>query len=1187
MPRKPQPLKRKRGVILSDGGLQRLQAAQEQLEITANHGDRYTLEQLRLLTGISARSIRKVRNCQETVDRQTLKDLFRAFQLTLTPEDYLQPALIGETDELSAIAPIQQDWGEALDVSLFFGRQAELLNLRQWILQDRCRLVGILGMGGIGKTALSVKLAEQLQTQFACVIWRSLRNAPPLAILLRELVSFLSEQHDSQAEISHLLKYLRNRRCLVILDNLETILQPGNSAGDYRPGYEDYGDLLKIVAESHHQSCLVLTSREKPREIATFEGIGSAVRSLSLKGSLEACQRLVGAMGLGGKESDQPLSDSPVETLCDRYGANPLALKIVSASIRELFDGNIGAFLQEDTVIFNGLRRLLDQQFERLSALEQGVMYELAINREWTTSTELTEDIVPAVPRKNLLEALESLSWRSLIEHKSVSYTQQPVVMEYVTEQLVEKIIAELSTLQLSVYDRHGLLKTTVPDYIRASQTRLILQPIAVALAAQFPHPGLEQHLHSVLQAARAIQTPSFGYAVGNTINLCLQLQIDLAGYDFSNCKIRQAYLAEATLQQTNFSGANFLQSVFAQPCNEIYAVAFSPDGQRFATGEADGQIRIWNTVDGQLLLTLTGHTNSIRSLSFSPDGVLLASGSADHTVRLWNANLGQCLKVLSGHCHLVLSVAWNPNGQTLASGSADQTIRLWSLATGECDQILQAHRHWVWSITWSPDGQTLASGSADQTLRLWDVQTGHTIKILSGHSSYITSAHFSPNGQTLASGSADHTIRLWDVQTGNTIKVLTGHSSYVSSIHFSPNGQILASGSADQTLRLWDVGTGRILKSLHGHTSVVFAVCFAPDGALLASGGEDHTIKLWDVATGQTLRTLRGTTGWLYAAQLSPAGHLLASGGDERVIRLWDVQTKQIVATLPGHTLWVRSVQFSPNGELLASCSADQTIRLWHLPTRQLLRVLHGHTDEVRSICFSPNGDLLASGSQDGTIRVWQVKTGALIQTLQGHTGWVRSVDFSPSGQCLASGSDDHCVKLWDLATHQVSTLVGHTNWVRAVKFSPDGKTIASSSDDQTIRVWDLQTGTLLKIFQGETNWTRSLSFSSDGAWLASAGMDRTLRLWDLKTDQQLRVFQGHTLGVLSVVFSPDDRTLVSSSADETIRFWDVQTGECLHVLRSDRPYQGMNITGAIGITAAQQATLIALGAIAESILE
>ena len=177
----------------------------------------------------------------------------------------------------------------------FRGRQFDLEILQTWIVDDRCRLVALLGMGGIGKTALSVKLVQQIRDCFEVVIWRSLRNAPPLIELLADLIQFLSDGRENMASlleaiasiISRLLDYLRSHRCLLVLDNAETILLGGSYAGRYRVGYEDYGELFQQIGEVCHSSCLVLTSRERPQEIASLSGEMLPVRCWQLKG-LEA-----------------------------------------------------------------------------------------------------------------------------------------------------------------------------------------------------------------------------------------------------------------------------------------------------------------------------------------------------------------------------------------------------------------------------------------------------------------------------------------------------------------------------------------------------------------------------------------------------------------------------------------------------------------------------------------------------------------------------------------------------------------------------------------------------------------------------------------------------------------------------------------------------------------------------------
>ena len=162
------------------------------------------------------------------------------------------------------------DWGEASDVSVFYGRQSELDKLESWIVNDKCRLVAILAMGGMGKTAVSIKLAQQLQSHFDYVIWRTVRDSPLLSELLADIIKFIDKEDSvkladsTRGRLSQLIKYLKQYRCLIVIDNFETVLQPNSSLHLYRDGYQDYGELLRRVGDVLHQSCVVVTSREKP-----------------------------------------------------------------------------------------------------------------------------------------------------------------------------------------------------------------------------------------------------------------------------------------------------------------------------------------------------------------------------------------------------------------------------------------------------------------------------------------------------------------------------------------------------------------------------------------------------------------------------------------------------------------------------------------------------------------------------------------------------------------------------------------------------------------------------------------------------------------------------------------------------------------------------------------------------------
>jgi WD40 repeat protein len=1151
-----------------------------------------------------------------------------AIQMARIPE-HLTPELL----KRSTLATIQQvlpsvadpepsprrDWDGAPAVSQLYGREAVAELLRSWILDECCRVILINGLGGVGKTDLatclgrggnrsldtSATLSSGIQGNFDSVMWRSLLNAPPPEDLFADMLDFLSvhrrtARHSLNQQLEDILSCLQNQHCLIILDNVEAILRPGDPSMRYRDGYEPYGAFFEQVAKTSHQSCLLLTSREKPHAIAELEGARKPVRSLALSGiGTTESQSLFAQIGnFSGSENHW-------DQIVKLYNGNPLALELAARHIDQVFDGDLVSFLGSGRSVFADLEELLDWHLDRLTKEETELVYWLAIEREPINLITLYDNLISPISRQNVASTLQSLQRRIPLERVTSRYfSLQPVLIEQVTERLISRIISAftragqvlleqvenpssgsvrraLNALQL--LNTHSLVKAKARENVRDSQERLILGPIVERLAARHGRE-LGTLCTALLDTWRRERADEPGYMAGNIINLLSHLNIDLHGINFSSLRIWQACLHEVNLHATDFSFADFRHTTFRHAFGTVFSLSYSPGGEWIAVGDDNGEILLFFASNGDFHMRCVGHSDVVSAITFSPDGQIMASSSFDNTIRLWSAKDGHCINILAGHEGWVYSLAFSPDGETLASASEDGTCRLWNLKSGRWIVPETSDPGFVSAVVFSPDGQQLAVAGSGRVVSLFQMHDLDHPVLLREHTGRVRSLAFSPQGDMLASGAEDHKINLWEPAHGTLLGTLSGHSGDVMSLSFSAVGDLLASASQDHTVRLWSTARKECVARLDVASARVWAVDCSPTGRTLATGSEDGTIRVWDMDTCQCLTTLRGYSNKSWSLSFSADPSILLAANEDGLVRLWNTRDGQTRSSLRGHTSRVWAVSASVDGRWVASASDDGTVRLWDLPSGTCRHTMYGHVDWIRSVAFDPESKLLASSGEDGKIFIWDVASGTRLTAIQCQIPRVFSITFCKDGKWLAAGGAAHGIHLFSVPNgNYMGELLGHKGWLTNVTHI-DVATLASCSEDGTIKFWDLRQSECSATFDvGSDVWCGDYS----RRWVSflSGSEDGMLRRWAVGSGLCEAEVRAHQSSIRSLTVNVTEDIVATTGDDGAIRLWalpELTPATSPNILRSARPYEGMNITGAVGLTSAQREALMVLGAIA-----
>ncbi|MBE3012822.1 AAA family ATPase [Microbispora sp. NEAU-D428] len=1100
-----------------------------------------------------------------------------------------QPTALWGTDEPEAartpsVEPVRTltDWGPAPAPAAFFGRHEEVATLTDWI-RGRARLGVIVARGGMGKTTLAARVARDSRDLFDVVVWRSLADRQSPEELLRDLVGVLLPARAPEAVsegvtdrlIAEFIRVLRARRCLVVLDNMESVLPPGTSMPS--PQERAHLRLLHALADAEHDGTVLITTREAPAEL--LDRPGRQVCTLQLGGlDTAACAELLTVREIHADAA-------AAARMAEVYSGNPWEMTLAIGVVHDLYGGDAGAFLREEVAVTGDVRGLLAGQIARLNPLALAVLRWLSLGREPLGLDDLIHCLTPSVIAKSrVLDAMGTLLTRALaVRTDPGRFTVIPVIAEYMIEDLLDLAFSELVAGEPQVLSLHGLLRSSFREYVQQAQRRVLLAPLAARLLDVYGPDGSRELLRSFVRGLRDRPEAANGYAAANALHLALAIGADLSSFDFSGLTIRHAALQSARLSHVSFRGTRFVGTSFADTFGIVNAVAGAPGGELAAAGTAGGDVRLWRMSDSQPVAVWREHMNAVTAVAFSPDGRWLASASVDQTIRVWELRTGRAVRVLRGHEHIVADVAWHPSRPLLATAGYDNRVRVWHALTGDPIRILTDHTNWVRAVRFADDGTLLVSASLDGTVRLWDTDDWRCLRILGGDEAYWNVA---VSAELVAAGNPDGDIRIWKRATGVPRDLGLGHSDRVRSLAFTPAGERLLSSGDDSLVRVWDMTTGRLLRRLEGHQRTVNSVALLGAGPLAVSGGGDQSLRIWDIDTGACQTSLEGQEQPINSVACSPAG-IIATGGMDTLIRLWD-RDGHCLRILAGHAAKVGPLAFNGDGTWLASCGDDRTVRVWDVATGRAIRVLTGHRGYVSDLAFSPDGQRLASGGQHQLVHIWDLTTGNILFSVPAVESAAGPVTYTPDGRLLITGGGDHYdpVKLWDARDGTpVATLRGGTpGGVIALAVTPDGGRLFAAVAQGPVEVWDLGERRLLARLHGHEGYWRAVACHPDGRTVATGGDDRLIRVWRVEDLSDPMVIVGHSGPVQALAYTPDGMALASASLDGTARLWD-EGGRQVSMLVPDRPYEEMDITGAHGLTDAQRGTLRALGAVDEAV--
>ncbi|KAK0260113.1 beta transducin [Friedmanniomyces endolithicus] len=581
-----------------------------------------------------------------------------------------------------------------------------------------------------------------------------------------------------------------------------------------------------------------------------------------------------------------------------------------------------------------------------------------------------------------------------------------------------------------------------------------------------------------------------------------------------------------------------------------------------FAAGYADGSIRIWDALSGQIVVSFNGHRSAVTHLQFDGEGARLASGSRDTDIIVWNLLSETAEFRLRGHKDQITGLAFlqtpvrrrqSPHTDEaldvgaddvdemeekyLVSTSKDALIKLWDLTSPHCVETHVAQTNGeCWALGMSPDGAGCITAGNDGELKVWQID----LDTLASPGSGVGEA-FHPKQDYVAVHGSDKSVEIWRIRPTDEV-----HR------HMQRKRRRRREKAAAANEALLPETEDAISTPLVDDIFVSYVV--------VRTGGKVRS-ACWANSTSRTSKSLQlmiSTTN----NQLEM--YTLTTQRAQQKAQAKDAPecNRSLALDIPGHRTDIRSLALSSDDRMLASASAGQ-LKIWNLKTQSCLRTL----DCGQALCstFLPGDRIVLLGTKTGDLEMCDISTSSIIESIPAHEGQaIWTLALHPDGRSVVTGSADKSAKFWrfDIIDEEIPGTRRTTQRLKLTQtrqlklsddilslcFSPDQRLLAVATLDNTVKVFFADTLKPFLTLYGHKLPVLNLSISADSRLIATCSADKNVRIWGLDFGDCHKAFFAHQDSVMQVSFIPhpvekdEAHILFSASKDGMLKSWDAE---------------------------------------------